>query len=393
MRATLEASLSTLFEPSPPKGVDSWLVVGTKRWARVMASELCAFLPAETAILMHGDPFDRGIQQWLIDSGLENRIRIVGDFPDCPVSLTGVAFVVNSAHLHKTTVEAAMAAGYHVVGEKPLAFSRHEVCDLMDMAASLGLELFSTNTYLFAGYLENFKCNWLSDRKFARVRVAWTDPRHERRSGAEKSFDSGVPLIIDVLPHVANILLSTIGEFKAVPVSAEFCNGGSRALLSYQSGELTIEVEMARNVSERLRLIEFFSENYKVSLDFSSEPGVIIENSARGVPLDCDWTRSDRPIRAMLLSIREFFSSGLLDPRLRCLASLQGLDLIDGVIASYVESQLSLFSDRKNLLAPRIRPADYAYAVKEVESLSTRVLPYLAENHPLRPLIMQSNIT
>jgi|AntAceMinimDraft_1070359.scaffolds.fasta_scaffold04755_6 predicted dehydrogenase len=358
-----------------------------------MAAVLCASLPAEAAVFMLGDPSDGETQQWLVDSDLENRIRVVSGFPKCPGSLIGVALVVNSAYLHKTTVEAAMAAGYHVVCEKPLAFSRKEVCDLTAMALSLGLELFCTNTYLFAGYLENFKSRCLSERTFSCVRITWSDPKHEQRYDTAKSFDSGVPLIIDVLPHVANTLLSTIGEFKAIPVSAAFGKGGSTASLSYASDDLIIEVELARNSSKRLRLIEFFAENYEVSLDFSTEPGVISENNALAEPIDFDWTSDQKPIRAMLLSVQDFFASGLPDPRLGCLASLQGLDMIDGVIESYVEFQLSLFSHGKNLLAPHVGLADYAYAVKEVNSLATRVSPYLAENHPLRSLIAQSKIS
>ena len=127
-----------------------------------MAAELCAILPVDTIIQMLGDPADLGLQRWLLDSGLGKNIRVSEVFQPCPPKATGVALVINSAYMHKSTVEDAFAAGYNVICEKPISFSKQETLDLISLAETLGLQLFCTNTYLFASYLDRFREGWLS---------------------------------------------------------------------------------------------------------------------------------------------------------------------------------------------------------------------------------------
>ena len=348
-----------------------------------MSEEICAHLPDETPLLMIADPSDPDLQEWLDQSSLSTRIEVQETFPDCPDSVTGIAFVVNSAYLHKATIQVAMAAGYHVVCEKPIAFSRQDVCDLMDLARGLELELFCTNTFLFSTYFERFRDDFLKTRKFKGVRISWADPSGESRHGVTKKFDSGVPLIFDVLPHVANILLGTIGEFTAVPVRANFSNGGSRASLVYQTRNLIVEVELARNSSQRRRTIEFFADHHNILIDFADDPATVRENSGPSTAINLDWRNEARPISAMLLSVQQYFASGVLDDRLSCVRALKGLELIESVVDGYIVSQLSLLENKPSERPAHMTPADFAYALKEATSLTTRVLPLLPDEHPL----------
>lgn len=372
--------------------VDIWLIVGTRRWARLMAIELCAALPADATIHMLGNPADAELQGWLSASGLDKNIRVGASVPPCPAETTGVAFVVNSAYQHKTSVEDMLAAGYNVVCEKPMSFSEQETLNLVDMAAGLGLQLFCTNTYLFASYLDSFRENWLTGHRFTRMCISWADPAREIRYGETKGYDSSLPLIYDVLPHIANIALATIGPFKPVPKGIKVRRGGSEAFIHYRHGDIDIHVTLERNAGQRKRALAFADTSREVLLDFSSEPGSVTVDQMTPVPVDPAWLHKPKPIAALICSVREFFKSGWQDPRLSPSASLLGNCLIDGVIDSYVTQQVSLLSVHGDTSSAMVSPADRDYAAKEAKSIAVRALPYICEDSPLRALALAASL-
>ena len=192
--------------------IDRWLVVGSRRWARIMAAELCALLAPDRSIHLQASRSDAGLLEWWNGSPYKQRIEIVDQPVPCGGSTTGVALIVNSAHEHRRSVESVLDAGYHAVCEKPLTFSRHDTLQLLARADERGLKLFGTNTYLFAEYLQVLTRDWLRDRAFSELEVTWADASGEVRHGEAKSYDSSVPVFVDVLPHVASIVLATHGR-------------------------------------------------------------------------------------------------------------------------------------------------------------------------------------
>lgn len=353
-----------------------------------MAAELCTLLPPDSRIHMVGNPADPELQVWLSASGLGSRILVGVSAPLCPAGTTGVAFVVNSGYLHKTTVVEMLTAGYNVVCEKPMSFSELETRSLADKAAKLGLQLFSTNTYLFASYLDTFRENWLTGHRFTHMYISWADSKREVRYGEAKGYDSSLPLIFDVLPHIANIILATIGPFKPLTNGIEVRRGGSKALLHYGNEDLDIHVTLERNASQRKRTLVFAEANREVLLDFSSEPGVVSVNKMTPVSVDQVWLHKPKPIARLVYCVREFFKVGKTDPRLNYSASLFGNRLIDSVVESYVDQQLILFSSHANMTNAMISRADSDYAHKEAESIATRALPYISNDSPLHTLVL-----
>lgn len=368
--------------------VDICLIVGTRRWARQMAAELCAALPDDTAIYLLGDPAEAEQQEWLALSGLDVRVRVVAVPPPCPNSTTGLAFIVNSAYLHRTAIEDALTAGYNVVSEKPMSFSRQETFNLLEKADRLGLRLFCTNTYLFATYLDNFRQNWLTKRRFTCMHICWEDPAREIRYGETKGYDSSVPLIYDVLPHIANIILSMIGECKLIPVSIQVKRGGSEASIHYRHEDLDILIDVARNTRQRVRSLSFVNEEGKILLDFSNEPGLVSTDQLAPTLIDPEWSRKPKPIAEMLHSVIEFFELGKQDERLTSSAGLFANDMIDGVVDSYVAQQMALLCSKSNLT---VNKADYDYACKESRSIAARALPYIRKDSPLQQLAIAAS--
>jgi predicted dehydrogenase len=349
-------------------GVDNWLVVGSRRWARIVAEELCAVAGPGPVIQLQGSRSDAALLEWAEAKGIE----VVGQ--PRPSDGSGVALIVNSAHEHRDSVENVLDLGYHAVCEKPLTFSRVETLELLAHADARGLKLFSTNTYLFAEYLHVLRRDRLRDGLFSELELMWADASAEVRHGEAKSYDSGVPVFADVLPHVACIVLATHGSFAFHRSSIAVAEGGSAVIAQYDGDELTVRASIARNAPRRVRLLRLSGPAGRVELDFAVEPGVV-----DGVAVDPAWASRRRPIAQMLHSVKAYFEGGELDDRLGPEAALLGNDLIDAVADSYVQRQIDF------LEAPA-GGEDLAYATKEAEAIRERA--QLDDTAPLRRLAM-----
>ena len=363
-------------------GIDRWLIVGSRRWARIVAAEVCAAAAPDSSIQLHGSRTDPGLAAWWNDSPHKQRIEIVEQPVPCGGSTTGVALIVNSAHQHRSAVERALDAGYHVVCEKPLTFSRDDTLQLLARADARGLRLFGTNTYLFADYLRVFRREWLAGRALSELELTWADARAEVRHGQAKSYDSGVPVIFDVLPHVAGIVLATHGRLTFDRASIDVARGGAAVVARYAGGDLTLRVSLARNAARRVRLLRFSGPGGQVALDFAAEPGVASVDREPGVCVDAAWHPGRRPIAQMLRSVEAYFERGVADERLGPDPALLAHDLIDAVADGYVRQQLDLLDGRD-----AAGEEDHAYAAKEADAIRLRAWAQLPAASPLRRLV------
>lgn len=365
--------------------VDIWLIVGTRRWARLMASELCKILPLDTVVYLQGSLEEPELRNWHSASPFKNRIFIVEQPPRCSLLMTGVAFIVNSAYQHREAIQNAFADGYNVVSEKPITFSQQDTLDLIVNSENLKLKLFSTNTYLFADYLHLFRQGWLVNKKFTNIVITWKDAPEELRYGDRKYFDSSVPIIFDIMPHIANIILATYGEIK--PNLSEVCvhRGGSEVSIGCADDHIRVRIQIARNATERVRIAKFFDENDEVVIDFTKEPGTVITERTTPVSADPVWQTKSKPIGAMMTSVREYFESGTEDPRLSPYASVIGNKWIDSIAESYVNQQVA-FLRSNNHKHTSLTNLDLAYALNEAQSIRQRAYSFLSEHSPLRRL-------
>jgi predicted dehydrogenase len=354
-----------------------------------MAAELCAVSAPGSSIHLHGSRSDPGLLEWWSASPHKQRIEIVEQPIPCGQSTTGVALIVNSAHEHRRSVDSALEAGYHAVCEKPLTFSRHDTLELLARATERGLRLFCTNTYLFADYLHVLRRDWLRGRTFSELQITWADASEEVRHGDVKSYDSSVPVIFDVLPHVANVVLATHGQLTFDRSSIAVAHGGSAVMAQFDGGDLTVRASMARNSARRTRLLRYSGPTDQVTIDFAAEPGVVSLNQGSEVCTDPAWHTRRKPIAQMLASVKAYFEGGVLDERLGADAALLGNDLIDSVAESYVQQQIDVL-----VAAARVREGsrgeDFAYAAKEADALRQRAVPHLPQASPLRRLAMLS---
>jgi hypothetical protein len=348
------------------RSIDQWLIIGGRRWARTIANELCAILPPNRKVVLLSDPTDLGLIEWRSNNRNKDRLQIIDQIELCPSPKIGIAIVANSAYLHRSSTESALDAGYHVISEKPLTLSKQESMNLLEKAKNLNLKLFSTNTYLFADYLREFRQNYLFGRKISQLDIQWADPIEESRYGERKKYDSSTPIIYDILPHAACIVLATYGEVNVLKSDIHVSKGGSEVALRVECKDLIITMSLARNSRTRKRLIRFSGMDLDVELDFTEEPG---------------FASKRRPIEQMLHSAIHLFEKGEEDDRLSSNAALLGNELIDSVVKDYADQQMAYL----NLMIHRKCGDDayFAYALREAASLKTRAMAYLSNESPL----------
>lgn len=359
--------------------VDSWLIVGHRRWAREMAYELSVLTRPQVCIRLVADPEDQELQNWLSSKNLARRVQIVKTLPTLGEDQTGVALIVNSAHQHVSEASAALQAGYHVVSEKPVALSIQELQYLINCGQEHKRNLYCTNTYQFASYLSVLRDRWLKARNITHLSVEWEDPSSEVRRGESKSYDSGVPIIFDVLPHVANIIVTTVGPLNLTGASLEVARGGSNVSIRYKAHKMTLNVHLKRDSKRRLRKINCRGADTLFALDFTEEPGMLRVGVSEPALADAEWNARQRPIAAMLASVIESIESNNHDERLCVSAAVFGQDLIDKVASRYADIQIDFLrkSTEQNFSS---EDKALRYALREALAIADRVAP----GHPLQ---------
>lgn len=365
-----------------------WLVVGGRRWARIIANELGGMLAPTNTVALLSDSRDMDLLDYWKSNPYKERLKIVEQIEACRPPKIGVAIIANSAYLHRSSIEMALDAGYNIISEKPLTLSVAESNALLEKGRKLGLKLFSTNTYLFADYLRVFRRDYLSGQKISKLDIQWVDPIVESRHGERKRYDSTIPIIYDLLPHIASIVLATYGGVNLRKSDITVSKGGSEVALRVVCEDLNITITLARNSLLRKRFIRFSGITLDVALDFTEEPGLVFAAGQSPVISDLDWISKRKPLAEMLYCAKSYFEGGTIDNRLSIHSALLGNKLIDLVEKDYVEQQMSFLSLEKD--AKFTQDLHFFYAKKESTSLNKRALPYLSNKTFLRRLALAS---
>jgi hypothetical protein len=369
--------------------IKSFLIIGYRRWARLLAEELCANVKDNSSVCLIGNPHNNEIKKWLNLSGLSSRIKILKEIKPLNSKEIGIAFVVNSAYSHEFSTKNLLKQGYNVVCEKPISFSRNSTVKLIKFAAKKKLHLFCTNTYSFATYLKKLKDYHLKKKSFCNIYITWSDPKKEIRYKQIKSYDSGVPIIYDILPHVANILYATIGKFKLKFNSLNIKKGGSKVFIHYLNKKMNIFINLERNAIRRKRFIKFISPKNQYFFDFKNEPGLISINNQTRFKIDDNWSARPNPISIMINSVISFFELGKEDSRLSLTTSLLGNEMIDIVAKDYVRNQIQFINNHNKNLVKKDKQ-DISYALKECRSIKKRSMIYLKKKNPLYKLTLNT---
>lgn len=339
-------------------------VIGGGRWARVLIEVICSITPISVRISAHSPRNFTAMGRWIVASGLENRVRVCSDYPKSIAGKSGAVIVANAAHDHEKAIEWSLNQRLPVLVEKPVTLSFSATQRMVDLAKSQNTYLATAHVFLFASYIETFSKLVSNRNRIESIRVLWSDPQIESRYGEAKSYDPGLPVYADWLPHIVSILDTFIVGPAILSENLNFFRGGAHLKINLLYGQIPCRIEMARNHNSRQRLIEINTEKNKITLDFSREPGFIFVNS-KVLCGDTEWDHKPKPVSNMLSAFLKAVAGGSCDARLDFSIGLSASELIDKITTSYHAALSSwLNSELKN--HPDTPSSDLRYALAEI---------------------------
>lgn len=339
-------------------------VIGGGRWARVFIEILCGLISPTTKLSVHTPHNVVAMSAWVLESGFGRQILVSSDFPQFRVGKSNAVIVVNAARDHERAIEWALSCGASVLVEKPLTLDFSASRRLADLACSQNTYFAPAHVFLFASYIENFSKLIVENKDIQLIRVKWMDPQSESRYGETKSYDPGLTIFADWIPHVISIL-GTLTSCETIRNERlRFSKGGAHLDIDLMLGGIQCAIQLVRNGSCRQRFIEVTTEHKMFTLDFSNEPGTISYGSTV-YSADPNWDVKDRPVSKMLQAFLQGAAGGFRDKRLDITIGLRAGDIIEAISSLYYPA-LSSWLIEKISVAKYGDDIDLHYALCEI---------------------------
>jgi predicted dehydrogenase len=348
------------FKPCP----DHVAVIGGGRWARVLTEVLCGLVPPFVRISVHSPHNAKAMSAWVSERGLEQRIYVSSGLPDLSSGTSNAVIVANAARDHEKAIELALSEGVPVLAEKPLTLNFAASQRLADMARSQGTYFAAAHVFLFARYVETFAQFIADGNSIQSIRVHWMDMQSESRYGEAKSYDPGLTVFADWLPHVISILGALTTNQIQRCKKLEFLRGGAHLMIDTMLGDIPCSIQLVRNGNHRQRIIEVTTKKKVVKLDFSSEPGSITSGST-SVGGDPDWSVKPKPVAQMLTAFLQGATGGIRDNRLNIAIGLRVSQIIDQTSSLY-QAALFPWLSKQLLVVQNSDDSDLRYALSEI---------------------------
>lgn len=339
-------------------------MIGGGRWARVLIHVLCDLVPPTVRVLVYSPHNALGMEAWLSERGLKDRVSVSTKLPKILSGATNAAIVANAARDHEKATEWAISMGLPVLVEKPLTLNLAATQRLVDLANCKQVYFAAAHVFSFASYIEAFSRIVASADAIESILVQWSDPKFESRYGEAKSYDPGLTIYADWLPHVLSIVGALVSDHDSQCEKLEFLHGGAHLGIELKLGNIPCAIELVRNDKTRKRIVEVTTQQKKITLDFSSEPGVII-SGAEEICGDPDWDIKEKPVSRMLGAFLQAVGGGVRDGRLNVEIGLRASRLIEQVSALYLSALLSWLKGRL-LMIEIDDDYDLRYALSEI---------------------------
>lgn len=339
-------------------------VIGGGRWARVLLEVLCGLVSPSVRISAHSPHNAQAMFAWASARGLERRIQACPDYPQVTTVKSVAVIVANAARDHEKAIEWALSRRLPVLVEKPVTLSSAATQRMADLAISQKTYLASAHVFLFARYVTAFSKLLNGADGIQAIRVLWMDPRAESRYGEAKSYDPGLTIYADLLPHVLSILGALSPNSIQLGRRLEALRGGAHLKMDVRLGDIPCEIELVRNGASRQRLIEAVTRNGLTSLDFAKEPGTII-SAASARCGDPAWDVEPRPAATMLRTFLRGAAAGIYDERLDIGTGLHASRIIDQLSPAY-HTAVSAWLRKKYSSPEEEDDVDLRYALSEI---------------------------
>jgi len=339
-------------------------VIGGGRWARVLLETLCGIVPPCVQISVHSPRNSQSMLAWVSASSLDHRIQVSSIYPEVTAGKSCAVIVVNAARDHEKAIEWALSRCLPVLVEKPVTLSFAATQRLTDLAISQKTYFASAHVFLFARYVWVFS-KLVNEAGGARaIRVRWMDPVGENRYGEAKSYDPGLTIYADVLPHILSILTALSTNSFQLGRKLEVLRGGAYLKLDIKIGDIPCDIELFRNGDSRRRLIEVDTGEGWKSLDFSKEPAMIFSDGMAqcGDPV---WNFEPRPLAEMLRTFLQGVVGGPLNSALDIGIGLDVSRITDQLSPTY-HTALSAWLEKRFSALGKDVDKDLRYALTEI---------------------------
>ena len=190
------------------------------------------------------------------------------------------------------------------------------------------------------------------------------DPQFENRYGEAKSYDPGLPIFADLLPHVLSIVGTVTSCQSPKCERLKFLRGGAHLEIELVLGDVPYSVQLVRNGNRRQRIIEVTTQQKTFKLDFSSEPGTITSSSTT-ICGDPDWKVEEKPAARMLRAFLRGTAGEVLDNRLDIDIGLRACEIIDQTSVFYRLALLPWLTKKLLMISEEV-DSDLRYALSEI---------------------------
>lgn len=336
-------------------------IVGSGRWARVTIKILNNIFCEKIRFIIFTNYGIKQIKSWIFKENFKNNYFQVVKYDQIYNKLCDAYIVINAPKDHFKISKNIISLGKPIFIEKPISLSKSDVKKLIDLSNKKKIILGTSNIFLFAEYILNFKELISTYQNISSIQFIWSDPQNESRYGELKKYDPSLAIHKDVLPHILSIVFYLFESHDASIKDICFLKGGSNLEINLTLDDKIFHIALKRNSQKRERIIKIFDKDL-ILMDFSKEPGKIEVNSKEEI-LDSQWNNSESPASKMY---RIFFNSLykndlILDPRIR--PSEEIYSLIDDIDALYVQEQEHYI---KNTISnQRMITDDFNYCIKE----------------------------
>ena len=360
------------------------VVMGGGRWARIYVDVLLELLPPSSKISVYSPRNCLSMADWIRSRGAGDRVSALSSLPVFPERESKAVIVVNAANDHEKSIEWALSQDAAVLVEKPLTLSSSASRRLVDEADRHGAYLAAAHVFLFAEYLVNFKKMIQSLDGIISIDVLWADAAVEVRHGEAKSFDPGLRIFEDCIPHVMSMLLILNPGESPRLVRLEFLRGGAQLELVLASSHLRYTVHLVRNGAARHRVLTAADSENFFTLDFSREPGTIA-NEVEAISASPDWASVQKPLSRMLEAFLDAAAGGHRDARLGSAVGLRAASLSEEILPAYQAAQAEWLS--KKLPNAEEEDEDLRYALREIEMSDYSHSPRIINEENLSQII------
>lgn len=309
-------------------------IVGGGRWAKAVISSVVAMSLPDSKIVVRTAHNQAGMMAWLQEAGLNHRVAVTTDWPRALPDSMACVIVANAARDHEEAIRWALAQGFPVLVEKPVALSGNSLRQLVAEAQAAKVPLCPAQVFLFAPWFEYVAAEVAAKGGANAVEIEFEDPVAEIRHGESKHYDPGLPLFMDWLPHATAILGTLLPVLDGDCERIEFDDGGSNLALFLRLSGRPCSLRFRRNGQIRKRVVSVDASGARLHLDFSLEPATVSRDDGLLVtnPL---WRERPRPLAAMLAAFLASATDGVTDVRFGLEAALCAGRLMDQIKPLY----------------------------------------------------------